>query len=230
MLLQSHDGAIHFLPALPDDWKTGEVSGLRAYGGFEVGLRWEDGQVQRIVIKSILGGNCRIRVPNEVALIDGTLLDPALGANPNPFFATAEIKTPVISDSSRLKPVNLKPTFLYDLPTQAGGAYTIVGTNTNTGIKELDSALPQSFSLQQNYPNPFNSSTVISFSLPSKSLVLLKVFDMMGREVAMLVNEELAAGNYYRQWNASNGSSGVYFYRLTTNTGYMQTKKLLLLK
>jgi glucuronoarabinoxylan endo-1,4-beta-xylanase len=107
---------------------------------------------------------------------------------------------------------------------------TFVTTNTSTGAKPLDSPIPQSFSLEQNYPNPFNSSTVISFSLPSKSSVILRVFDMMGREVATLVNEELAAGNHYLQWDASDVSSGVYFYRLRTNTGYMQTKKLLLLK
>jgi hypothetical protein len=228
MFLQSHNDAIHFLPALPDDWKTGDVSGLRAYGGFEVSFGWESGQVQIIVIKSNLGGNCRIRVPNEVVLFGGTLLDSALGINPNSFFASAEIKTPLISDSSILDPVNLKPTLLYDLPTQTGGTYTIV--NANTGVKKFDSALPQNFCLQQNYPNPFNSSTDISFSLPLKSSVSLKVFDMMGREVTTLINEELAAGNHCLQWNASNISSGVYFYRLTTNTGYVQTKMLLLLK
>jgi hypothetical protein len=227
MLLQSHDGAIHFLPALPDDWKTGEVSGLRAYGGFEVGFSWDNGQAQKIVIKSNLGGNCRIRVPNEVALIGGTLQDSALGINPNPFFATPEIRKPVISDSTKLKPVNLKPTLLYDLSTQSGGTYTIVSTTTSIGEKQF---VPQSYGLEQNYPNPFNSSTAILFSLPSKSYVLLKVFDVMGREIATLVNEELAAGNYRQQWNASNISSGVYFYRLTTNTGYVQTRKLLLLK
>ena len=225
MLLQSHDGAIHFLPALPEDWDAGDVSGLRAYGGFEVSFSWERGQVQRIVIKSNLGGNCRIRVPNEVVLIGS--MSPASGINPNPFFDTPEIKTPIIKDSSKIEPLSLKPTLLYDLPTQAGGTYTITGI---TGVKQLDSPIPQSFVLEQNYPNPFNSSTVISFSLPSKSSALLKVFDIMGREVATLVNEELAAGNYSRRWNASNISSGVYFYRLKTNTGYIQTKKLLLLK
>jgi alpha-L-fucosidase 2 len=129
MLLQSHDGAIHFLPALPDDWKTGEVSGLRAYGGFEINFSWEGGEVKEIVITSNLGENCRIRVPNEVALIDGTLLDSALGINNNHFFATAETKNPVIFDSSLLNPVNLKPTLLYDLPTQAGEKYTIIDKN-----------------------------------------------------------------------------------------------------
>ncbi len=125
MLLQSHDGAIHFLPALPDDWKTGEISGLRAYGGFDVSFIWENGQIQKIVIKSNLGGNCRIRVPNEVALTD-TILNPATGANSNPFFATANIKKPLVVNPSKIKPVNINPTFLYDLPTKAGETYTII--------------------------------------------------------------------------------------------------------
>jgi hypothetical protein len=97
-------------------------------------------------------------------------------------------------------------------------------------LHDKDISLPAKFGLLQNYPNPFNSNTTILFSLPSKSYVLLKVFDLMGREVATLVNGELAEGNHYLQWNASDVSSGVYFYRLGTNRGYIQTKKLLLLK
>jgi len=127
MLLQSHDGAIHILPAIPDDWKkTGEIKGLRAYGGFDVSFSWTDGKVQEIVIRSNLGGNCRLRVPNEVALENGSLLQPAAGENPNPFFATPTIKYPLIAEPSVLNPVNLKSTLLYDLPTQAGKTYTIV--------------------------------------------------------------------------------------------------------
>ena len=127
MLLQSHDGAIHLLPAVPDDWKkTGEIKGLRAYGGFDISFSWIDGEVQEIVIKSNLGGNCRLRVPNEVALANGTLLQPASGENPNPFFDSPDIKDPLIADPSVLNPVYLNPTLLYDLPTIAGETYTIV--------------------------------------------------------------------------------------------------------
>jgi hypothetical protein len=85
------------------------------------------------------------------------------------------------------------------------------------------------FGLNQNYPNPFNPSTVISFNLPSKFFVTLKIFDLMGREVATLVSEELSMGNYTRQWNAANISSGVYFYRLQAGK-YTGIKKLVLLR
>jgi len=100
---------------------------------------------------------------------------------------------------------------------------------TITTAVSPQSAVVKNFALSQNYPNPFNSNTVISFNLPSKSLVILKVFDMMGREVAVLVNEELAAGNHFRQWNASNLPSGVYFYRLQCGS-FTETKKLVFLR
>jgi hypothetical protein len=83
--------------------------------------------------------------------------------------------------------------------------------------------------LYQNFPNPFNSSTNISFSLPQQSYVLLKVFDLLGREAATILSEELTAGNYIRQWNAEKMSSGIYFYRLQVGS-YAETKKLILLR
>jgi alpha-L-fucosidase 2 len=126
MLLQSQDGSINILPALPDDWKNGSISGLRAYGGFDVSITWENNQVQKIVITSHLGGNCRIRVPNEVDLSGNKKLTPASGDNPNPFFAQVKVKDPLISASANMNPVNLKQTFLYDLPTEAGKTYTII--------------------------------------------------------------------------------------------------------
>ena len=131
MLMQSHDGDIHFLPALPDDWKNnGEIDGLRAYGGFDVGFNWENGIVQKITVKSNLGGNCRIRVPNEMANADGTFLSSANGVNPNSFFETAKIKSPLISGSASLDSVSLPLTYLYDLPTVAGETYTLIYTQS----------------------------------------------------------------------------------------------------
>jgi hypothetical protein len=83
--------------------------------------------------------------------------------------------------------------------------------------------------LEQNYPNPFNPGTTISFSIPSKSYVSLKVFDELGKEVSGLVSEELPAGHYSRQWIARDVSNGIYFYRLQAGA-FTETKKLVLLR
>jgi hypothetical protein len=115
-----------------------------------------------------------------------------------------------------------------------------------TGVKNEEN-IPKEFRLYQNYPNPFNPITIISFSLPKRTFVSLKVFDLIGREVAVIVHEELTAGNYSQQWNASGFSSGVYFYRLSAVPSlrrdlvstddragqagsFSETKKLVLLK
>jgi hypothetical protein len=89
--------------------------------------------------------------------------------------------------------------------------------------------IPLDFLLKQNHPNPFNLSTTISFSIPERSFVSLKIFDLLGNEIAVMVSEELSEGNYTRQWDAKNLSSGVYFYRLQTGV-FTETKKLILLK
>ena len=126
MLLQSQDGAIHLLPALPDDWKNGSISGLRVYGGFEVSLTWDNNHIEKITIKSNLGGICRLRTGDEVVMANGKELKQASGDNPNPFFETVKVKDPLISSEAKLNPVKLKPTYLYDLPTEPGKTYTIV--------------------------------------------------------------------------------------------------------
>jgi photosystem II stability/assembly factor-like uncharacterized protein len=98
-----------------------------------------------------------------------------------------------------------------------------------TGILNNDNRIPSHFALRQNFPNPFNPNTTISFSLPAKAIVSLKVFDILGREVASLACEELPAGNHSRQWRAKNISSGIYFCRLQASS-FTETKKLVLLR
>jgi hypothetical protein len=90
-------------------------------------------------------------------------------------------------------------------------------------------SLPSRFSLSQNYPNPFNPSTTIEFSLPHTEFVTLKVYDLLGQEVATLAAEQLSPGTYTRTWNAENSASGIYFYRLQT-AQFTETKKLVLIK
>jgi alpha-L-fucosidase 2 len=126
MLMQSADGALALLPAIPDEWKDGSVSGLRARGGFEiVSLKWKNDKITELKIKSTLGGNCRLRVRNEVKL-QGGVLKMAKGANPNFFYKTGETKKPLISEKAQLKAPGEKPSLLYDFQTQAGKTYSLV--------------------------------------------------------------------------------------------------------
>ena len=104
------------------------------------------------------------------------------------------------------------------------------GTETYSDVIEVDYAVvPKVFSLSQNYPNPFNPATTIQFGIPKEVKVTLKIYDMLGSEVATIVNEELVPGYYEYQWNASTFASGVYFYRITAGD-FISTKKLMLLK
>jgi GH18 family chitinase len=102
--------------------------------------------------------------------------------------------------------------------------------NSTVGIKN-ESLLPVEFLLHQNYPNPFNSLTTINYSVPEgiRYTMSLRIIDLLGREVAILVNEKKSAGSYQVQWNASNMPSGVYFYQLKAGI-YAETKKLVLLR
>ncbi|MCA0444604.1 MAG: T9SS type A sorting domain-containing protein [Bacteroidetes bacterium] len=103
-------------------------------------------------------------------------------------------------------------------------------TLTSTGIEENNAGVkPVSFSLSQNYPNPFNPATVINYQLPVNSMTKLKIYDVIGREVATLVNEMKPAGRYQVTFNAGHLSSGVYFYRIEAGS-FVQTKKLILVK
>ena len=98
-----------------------------------------------------------------------------------------------------------------------------------TGITRDGSKIPLTFALRQNYPNPFNPSTTIEYQIPNQSFVSLKIFDLLGREVATLVDEMNQAGIHSVKWDASVFSSGIYFYRLSAGS-YSATKKLILLR
>ncbi len=110
-----------------------------------------------------------------------------------------------------------------------GDSFVVEYMNTATTRAEIVHSLPKQFLLNQNYPNPFNPSTIISYQLPTNGFVTLELFDILGRQVKTLVNERQTAGTHSVTFNASNLSSGVYFYRLTAGS-YVQTKKLMLIK
>lgn len=131
-----------------------------------------------------------------------------------------------------LKGVRFKPSS-NDIGTVVGNAGTIIWTTNGggsfTGLQNEPGGVPSSFDLSQNYPNPFNPVTNISFSIPSSEFVNLTVYDMLGKEITNLVNEQLLAGTYKIDFNASQLSSGMYFYKLMSGS-FSSTKKMILVK
>jgi len=129
MFMQSHDGFIHLLPALPSVWKDGSIKGLVARGGFVIDMDWKDGKATNLTIQSREGGNCRLRIGVP---LKGNGIRKAKGENPNPLFAVPEIKTPLISGKATLKVKELNPdknTLLYDLKTEKGKTYNFKVSN-----------------------------------------------------------------------------------------------------
>ena len=121
MLVQSHDGAIFVLPALPDKWKNGTVKGIRLRGGFEIeSMEWNNGAISKLIIKSNLGGNCRIRSNTRLKPEGNTKLISAEGKNSNSFYQVFDGKKPLISEKTTIQKVGLKNTFLYDVNTKPG--------------------------------------------------------------------------------------------------------------
>jgi len=134
------------------------------------------------------------------------------------------------------------------------GGYIVAGAKTSVGasdsevwliklapesptdFRSYDNQISSNYSISQNYPNPFNPSTTIKYSIPKQSNITLKVFDVLGSEVATLVNKKQPQGNYEVEFDASTSSatghdlsSGIYFYRLQAND-YIETKKMILLR
>jgi hypothetical protein len=113
------------------------------------------------------------------------------------------------------------------------------GQNTVIGISGNNKQIPAAFALYQNYPNPFNPVTKIKFDVPAplnppeggtSAMVILKIYDVLGREVAVLLNQEMKPGRYELRWDAVNFASGIYFYELRTGTGFRDIKKMTLVK
>lgn len=120
ILLQSHDGAVHLLPALPDVWPQGKVEGLKARGGFEIGMEWGNGQLEKVAVHSVLGGILRLR---SYVPLKGKGLRKASGENPNEYYRVPAIKQPLSAGSLQLQYPLLHRVYEYDVETEAGKTY-----------------------------------------------------------------------------------------------------------
>jgi len=123
MLAQSHDGALHFLPALPQAWPSGEVKGLVMRGGFVVDMKWQRGVVTDLKILSRLGGNLRLRTYSPLPKAENFTVKNARDENPNPFYATPHIKKPIKHTEKNIPSLSLDKMFLIDVDTKAGQEY-----------------------------------------------------------------------------------------------------------
>lgn len=123
MLLQSHDDALYLLPALPDAWPKGSVSGLMSRGGFKVDMDWSGSKITKLVVHSSIGGICSIRLNQQA---DSKLLKKATSKKNGSFNLSTDIKTPLIKNSGRDLNLHLQQTWLYELQTKAGQTYTII--------------------------------------------------------------------------------------------------------
>ncbi len=157
------------------------------------------------------------------------------GTNNGGIFVTTNYGGKWISIADSLTSYNISALALSGSNIIAGSSngfiwYRTLANMIISGVNEGQNNLPYQFALYQNYPNPFNPSTIISYSVPKSSLVSIKVYDILGKEVETLVNENKSAGNYSVQFNASSKfASGVYLYRMQAGS-FVETKKLILLK
>ena len=118
---------------------------------------------------------------------------------------------------------------ILNLPAGIGGHFEVTYERTNINSVSEQIASVKGFELYQNYPNPFNPTTIIKFRISDFGFVNLKVYDILGNEIATLVNEEKLPGSYEISFDGSDLPSGVYFYQLITSD-FVQTKKMILLK
>lgn len=124
MLMQSHEGAIHLLPALPSLWKDGSVKGLVSRGGFEIDMDWKNNKVKKLKIHAKLDGICRLRLDSNLIKNGSFKMKKAIGKNPNPLFVDVVVKTPIVSERAKLKTPKLPKYNEYDISMKAGMTYS----------------------------------------------------------------------------------------------------------
>lgn len=138
--------------------------------------------------------------------------------------ASLDLKLRVGPDNPYTKVMAYINNQIIDITNEEG-----VSSDNLSEVNSVNTEIPQEFALRQNYPNPFNPSTSIKFDVPVLSNAKLSIYDVTGKELAVLVNQELQAGSYEYNWNASQFASGIYFYRIKAGS-FVQTKRMVLIK
>jgi len=212
-------------------------------------LAWSDGRqdaggiyAQNIQANGTFGGVVPVELISFIAIVNGNQVELEWQTATEKNNSGFEVQR---MDNANWEPIGFVPGFG---TTTDQHSYTFSDENLSDGIYhyrlkqinydgsfeysneiEVEISLVKEFNLSQNYPNPFNPSTKISYQIPTNGNVTLKVFDLIGNEVATLVNENKTAGNYSIEFNASDLPSGVYFYELKS-ANLIQTKKMMLMK
>ena len=130
-----------------------------------------------------------------------------------------------VADIPSLKFITISTDFIYDIPNQSIPAWSDLSTQI---IEKIDTSIPEKFTMAPAYPNPFNPVTRIEYSIPTSSMVEITIYDLIGRELVQLVNENKDAGFYHVDWDASLISSGVYFVNMKTNKNSFSQKIVLI--
>ncbi len=210
------------------NWKyllTVNLSSMTPHLGqkFELRVVRQDNQLEigRFTLPQILVPNFSVFIPEF-----------ELGINYNiDFYAdhngNGAYNAPPVDHAWRLSFTSTNGDFIQNFTHNT--SFTDIQWPGTTDIEEIDGAIPDKFALDQNYPNPFNPSTTINFSLPQKDFVSLRIYNLVGEEIKVLLNEEKDAGTYQITFEAINLPSGVYFYQLNT-AGFTETKKMILMR
>lgn len=179
---------------------------------------------QRVILSSVKINNAPL---NPIKLYSVTVNEGLLGILTSLGGVEVEnIQVLTVTEYAGLREYIRKVKLLFYSPE---GRIKEVNTGDSPELTIESDAVKYKYELKDNYPNPFNPSTTINFELASGGFTSLKIYDILGKEVAILVNEKKEAGTYAVQWNASNFSSGVYFFRLETG-GFVQSKRMILTK
>jgi hypothetical protein len=186
------------------------------YKSYDYGITWSQIYTETTGLRGLYAGPNFYAVGNSGKIIKGT--------------GDGSFLTPLYSGTTQdLRAIEALESNYNILFAVGKNGIMLKTTNGGVGINPISSEVPSSYSLSQNYPNPFNPSTNIKYQITNSKLVSLKIFDIMGREVETLINEKQNAGTYEATFNGSNLTSGVYFYRLTTDE-FSETKKMLIIK